>query len=570
MLFPQNVLAVGTDALFSEDFRSPGEGEVWPNQVSYQHDEPSQPCRNPDQNPQWQRNERGIEATIFESVPCVMILPIPLTSQNLQTIELEWSWYVTNPYQDRNIALSFLDHENYLSLHFFGENVTNALVVQGQTQFWNNTSHSFPFSNNQEYHGRAQFSWDTKVLRVWVNQVLVLEATSLAETPIPLHPALMASVGSGVSVSESRFTSLTVREHPNELTFPLWKQDHPYWANDVYDSAEDWSSDAPTLARWGCAVTSAANLLAHYGITQLPDGSVLHPGNLNAWLKNQPDGYLGPGLLNWRALTRLAKWHSTQFNTPSLEFKAESPRENDKLTWLSSRLAQRQPVILEQPEHFVLAKHENTVSEISIHDPLFERDTLSAYNNTYLSARTFLPSYTDLQGGTFITAPWFTPVFSNPQSELIPTTKLEPLPNGWQAWDVSSWEEQSLRVFNTLPLPALLQGWTYSVDGEATFIEKILPSWKSVEVHSSSPHTPLSDQDFSNLLSWKQLKSPALWLWHKEVRSTVVQQSGEDSSDIRNQYQWLLSRAQQNAWLDESAVMLLLVDLQSVDTQTIP
>lgn len=565
----QTAGATNTSSLiFHEDFTQPG--EVWPNSQSFQHSDHFKPCRNSDTNPEWIRTANGIETQIINSAPCVMVLPVPQDVSQLRELDLQWSWHVTDPVQDRNIAFSFIDPQNHLSLHMYGQEVTNALVINGQAQFWNNIPRYFPFQPNTEYHGQAHFSWETKVLRVWVNQVLVLEGVVLTDQTLPFRPALMASVGHEARSSETRFTSLTIQSQSEPLSFPRWKQDHPYWGNDVYDTASDWTTEPPTIARWGCALTSAANLLVQYGITHLPTGASLHPGTLNEWLKEQPDGYLGPGLLNWRAITRLAKWHNQNFGTAALEFQAETPPSSTQKLWLLEKLKDRQPVVLEQPNHFVLATGIEPDGSIQIHDPLYNKSWLSEYNDSFLSARTLTPSYTNLQGATIITPDWASPTFFDAAGNSIPTTKLEPLPNGWQAWDVHAWNNSSLHVFNMLPLPTILQGWIYTQTGQAKSVSTLVSSWRSQNLEVSSPKISLSDRDFSILLSWQKMKSPEIWRWHQIVRNLESQLSSDEETALLDHYTWLLNQASENEWLDESMISVLVSDITQTDAQTIP
>jgi hypothetical protein len=43
------------------------------------------------------------------------------------------------------------------------------------------------------------------------------------------------------------------------------------------------------------------------GVKKLPNGKELNPDTLNNWLITQKDGYIGNGMVNWLALSRLSK-----------------------------------------------------------------------------------------------------------------------------------------------------------------------------------------------------------------------------------------------------------------------
>ena len=70
-----------------------------------------------------------------------------------------------------------------------------------------------------------------------------------------------------------------------ELQVPLFAQGDPRWANDPLGAS------AGTLHTEGCAITSAAMVLASYGIDT-------DPGRLNQFLTRN-DGYVGQGILIW-------------------------------------------------------------------------------------------------------------------------------------------------------------------------------------------------------------------------------------------------------------------------------
>lgn len=155
------------------------------------------------------------------------------------------------------------------------------------------------------------------------------------------------------------------------------------WGNQIYDHAILWSNN-PTINRWGCALTSADMVLQYYGFPINPDG-------LNIWLNSQTDGYLGSGLLNWLAISRYSKTHVTN-NQPSLEFLRLS-NTNQNLT---NEINNNRPAILEEPNHFVVAKS-LTQTSFGINDPAFSNHpTLDSYGNTFNSIFSYTPSHTNL------------------------------------------------------------------------------------------------------------------------------------------------------------------------------
>ncbi len=210
------------------------------------------------------------------------------------------------------------------------------------------------------------------------------------------------------TVTNTVIDTIPVGDHPwgvaeslqdnNDLSVPILKQISEPWQSNVYDSADKWSPLAPTINRWGCALTSAAMILQYYGINRLPDNTPLDPGTLNSWLKGQPDGYVGNGEINWLAISKLSKLakdsgHNPGFTHDALEFSWSNGYHPDVLT---SDLQIGQPDILEEAGHFIVAKGING-STFSINDPFYNRLLLTdSYNNSFLSLRRYTPAFSDL------------------------------------------------------------------------------------------------------------------------------------------------------------------------------
>lgn len=176
---------------------------------------------------------------------------------------------------------------------------------------------------------------------------------------------------------------------------PLLKQTSNPWQDDVYDRANIWSPSNYSINRWGCAVTSAAMILQYHGYKKLPDGTDLDPGTLNAWLNSQRDGYVGNGLLNWIALSRLSN-QAKGINDITTHDALEFIRTGRNNALLESDLNDGNPAILSQPGHFVVGT-EKLTDTFAINDPYFDRNTLKdGYGNTYQGLYRFIPSNTDL------------------------------------------------------------------------------------------------------------------------------------------------------------------------------
>ncbi len=181
------------------------------------------------------------------------------------------------------------------------------------------------------------------------------------------------------------------------LPVPLLKQTNPLWGSDIYDSASSWSSDGLTMSRWGCAVASASMIFQYNGLEKMEDNSDLTPGSVNQWLKNQVDGYVRGGLLNWLSLSRLSKQiaDNNGVTFDALEYESRNPDN----AFLANILDNSLPAILSVPGHFIVAKGVDAPnSTFWINDPFDTIVKLSdpPYSNTYSRMGTYTQSNTDL------------------------------------------------------------------------------------------------------------------------------------------------------------------------------
>jgi len=137
-------------------------------------------------------------------------------------------------------------------------------------------------------------------------------------------------------------------------------------------------------------------VLNYQGYKKLPDGTTLDPGTLNDWLKNQPDGYVRNGWLNWLALTRLTMQSKTineitRFD--ALEYEKILTEDKEMLT---NDIKNDMPDILEVSNHFVVAKGIDGET-FTINDPAYsDRKDLTSYSNSFTTLGRYVPSSTDL------------------------------------------------------------------------------------------------------------------------------------------------------------------------------
>ncbi len=181
--------------------------------------------------------------------------------------------------------------------------------------------------------------------------------------------------------------------------FPYLSQKDPRWGAEEYDHASQWAAaDHQGIANWGCALTSAAMIFQHFGVKSLT-GQEITPPILNNWLNNQPDGYIGNGLVNWIALTRYAKESREAGQSPtSLEFTTTA--YNPQTTYET-------PSILNLPGHFVVG-YDQTDSQFKIKDPAdATKETIDKTSARIKRIDRFIPSNTDLSYFLFTINPEF-------------------------------------------------------------------------------------------------------------------------------------------------------------------
>lgn len=379
---------------------------------------------------------------------------------------------------DRNFVFKYKDPENWYGIHTIGSSVYLQKVVNGGEYRLPNWHFSYGFVDNETYRFKIEIRLNE--YKVYINNTLYNVVTDSVPTFPNFSAGLQASAG-GISTSEVWFDNVVIKElgqstptptstptpippTPTPLSVPYLSQKNPLWADEIYNTAQNWSSN-PFISRWGCALTSAAMTLLYHGIDRITPEINLNPKTLNDWLKNQVDGYIGNGFLNWRAVTRLTRLANDSFGSKVLEFR----RDGLDFDLLNSDLEQNQPPILEVPNHFVVATGKNDDSYF-INDPAWEeRKTLEDYNDTFLSLRRFIPSNTDLSALMIVAD-------SNVNLQLLKNNN--PVPDAYPYFeqpliddiDGQSMNSEALQIID-LPKPeaGIYQLFVYSSGGNQSF-----------------------------------------------------------------------------------------------------
>jgi hypothetical protein len=162
---------------------------------------------------------------------------------------------------------------------------------------------------------------------------------------------------------------------PAILNVPSFKQYYDAqtspWGNDEYAHGFSESLECGrTLANCGCAVTSAAMVLAYFGVTKGPGGNEMNPRVLNEYFRRSKDGspptpdpsgyyttigYVG-GDLNWEAL---ARYTALAYPQHPNQRKLLAHREPYDAAVVSREVQAGRPVIIgvrsKFGQHFVVA-----------------------------------------------------------------------------------------------------------------------------------------------------------------------------------------------------------------------
>jgi len=141
---------------------------------------------------------------------------------------------------------------------------------------------------------------------------------------------------------------IRIKQLPDkDLNVPFFSQNDTLWASDTYDHLDD------TIDNKGCALTSAAMLLAYHGIDITPNNDPMNPKTLNEWLINKipqeglmgnAKGYTGDGGISWIAVNQLARYFR-----PFLTFqmmKGDLQAENDIFGNFNTSINNNSPEIL--------------------------------------------------------------------------------------------------------------------------------------------------------------------------------------------------------------------------------
>lgn len=456
--------------------------DQWQEVFNGQLHDPTLPCRTKtSEHVSWEAINGTAQLTIDGSVPCRVVLQ----PRGLPDLPSQWQVEFTfEPYYslaDYNWLVLWQDQHNYLGFHLFDSTLYAEKVVQGQGYALQPETIPFHFSAGERYQVSLQYEPDLGRITLLINGEEKAQFWERVGDPqvVGGWPGLAGSVGaarnfSRVAYDNWRLWALELTE-PEAVTLPvlLLQQTDPRWSQLLYDQADTWSPEDPSVARWGCALTSAAMVFRFFGLTTLPDGQALTPATLNTWLQQQADGYVGQGWLNWRALSRLSGQIEQLGEAPALEFRyQEIP--TDFVPWFRSLFWQGWPLIVAAPDHFVVAHGYSALTEdILIRDPAFARTTLRPYLNQPLSGRLFIPTHTDFSAITLLAEPGV--ILEEPTGTVLPVVETWPYPVWVYDWFQPTAGEYTWYLRNSSQESRLVTILTYDQTGHVRQTATTLP-----------------------------------------------------------------------------------------------
>ena len=339
----------------------------------------------------WQIKDQALYATLLQSRKLSTIIPKEEFWLGMEEYEVDFIFKVFDK-TDKNFVLGMRDANSFYDFHFYN----NQLIVEDVRNGFSLVRTSIPFAleTNRDYDIHLLYSKE-KIEMLVDGERLFATDEDWPAIPVGGKFGLKIATGS-VASSKAYFDQVKVKELLSAKI--LFKQNDPLWATEIYDHANQWSSD-PSMSRWACALSSAAMLLRANNFHFLENGEVLNPSTLNKWLLAQADGYVAEGLVNWLAISRLSAVLSQQNDNllPKLEFSYFQANQSEQLSVLSESLSEGPAQIAAVSGHFFLVDaYLSDADDFVIKDPLYDYQLLSAVPSPIVSLRLFKPSFTDL------------------------------------------------------------------------------------------------------------------------------------------------------------------------------
>lgn len=523
----------------------------------------------------WQANDGRAILDIHHSSPCKVVLqPQNRETPHADIQGIEFEMWLDRADVDHNWVVHWQDKDNYLGFHLFNNVIYPEKYINGQAYRVTPEYDRFSFQPHTRYRVKLEHSLSRHQVTVSVNGVTTMTFhEQVADPQNTGPPGLAGSVGAARDFSYSEYDSVRLYTAtdvlPTTLNVPLVKQTEPQWSEIEYDQASSWSPQEMGIGRWGCALTSAVMVFRYFGLNTLTDGTALTPASVNTWLQKQSDGYLGEGLLNWRALGRLSQEIAESLGTPTLEmsFMAKNATFQDQLWQL---LAENIPPILSIPDHFVVAHGVKDNENMLVRDPGYAITTRPL--NKVLSARVFTPSHTDLSALIL-----YVPVGLQVQTDQTWTRVLEKTPSGQQTYQIFDLAKPTESLYTIkLRNPGVMSSsyflLAYDQTGQVLKRTEVLPAqthnreitvsrseqadWQITANETAWPE--LSRRELSQFLHHGTLRSPWISEGILQNQSFLKKQTHlAEAEQVLSHFQAQYQRYQAQKWLEQEVYELI-------------
>jgi hypothetical protein len=413
---------------------------------------------------------------------------------------------------DRNTAFGWESLHRWFEVHFVNGVLNLVRVEDGQVPL--NIFEQYPMKNGQTY--RVSITLQDQTITVKVDNQVVSQTQYQDYVSQGGKIGLKAGTGA-VYPTKLRYDNVEVIWHQpasTQLNVPLFKQTDQRWATTIYDHGTNWSTQ-PTISRWGCLVSSIAMVMNYHGLNKMVDGSQLTPATLNAWLTTQPDGYIGEGLVNWQAVTRLTKQLSEVLGTPKLEYSRVA---GSSLSSTIEFITKKYPSILEVTGHFLVGTgFTNDRQDLLINDPAYDYTRLSQHSTPLKSTRLLTPSYTDLSYLLITHDPQLEVGLTSSDGSVIPnlekfTESLAAAPNGepnatTAVIQLAKPESADFTLTVTQPQPGPFKVTVFAYDQAAQLTDLSLSGWAGPALQTFRlNYQKNGSSSISSQTSWNDLK----------------------------------------------------------------
>jgi len=375
----------------------------------------------------WSINTNGV---LEASIPDIFVISelVPkdeFWQDNWHDYQIEFDYEVLSD-ADVNWGWGYQDKFNWCELHHYDGILNYDHLVDGKSVF--KALIFREITRNQVHH--VVINSDQGEINAWMDDQYMITFKDFYQDVPTGKISLKATTGLAYP-TVVRFDNVKVYlidhqsqeddEEENEeeevlLSVIEFKQNDASWKDEEYDHALDWGcwgdwranhpSSPPTqvtINHWGCALTSLAMIMNYHQLSTLPSGELLNPKTLNQWLKDEADGYVGEGSINWLAGARLSRLISEEYSKPgnqlpTLEY---SRVHSDLSSSLIDLLDEDRPAILQIPGHFLVGKGyipalEDQELDFYINDPAYSYNKFSQHQESLLSLIDYRPSNTDL------------------------------------------------------------------------------------------------------------------------------------------------------------------------------